>query len=197
MVKTASTMLPLGTFAPDFSLLNVDGRVVSLKDFPNAKGLLVAFICNHCPFVIHIRPEFAKFAREYQTKGLAIVAINSNDPATHPEDAPDKMKAEVESAGYSFPYLFDEGQSVAKAYRAACTPDLFLFNGSKRLVYRGQFDDSRPSNGLPVDGHHLRAACDAMLAGRPAPEPQRASIGCNIKWRAGNEPDYFTGVAAE
>lgn len=197
MVKTASTMLPLGTAAPDFSLPNVDGRSVSLKDFRGSKGLLVAFICNHCPFVIHIRPEFAKFAREYQAKGIAIVGINSNDATAYPADAPDKMKAEAESAGYSFPYLFDETQSVAKAYRAACTPDLFLFDGQQKLVYRGQFDDSRPTNGLPVTGSHLRAACDAVLAGRPIEEGQRPSIGCNIKWRPGNEPNYFTGQPAE
>ncbi len=197
MVKTASTMLPLGTLAPDFSLPNVNGRLVSLKDFPNPKGLLVAFICNHCPFVIHIRSEFAKFAREYQAKGIAIVAINSNDTAAHPDDSPDKMKAEAVSAKYSFPYLFDESQAVAKAYRAACTPDLFLFDGTKRLVYRGQFDDSRPTNGVPVTGSHLRAACDTILAGRAIEEGQRPSIGCNIKWRPGNEPNYFTGLSAE
>ena len=197
MVKTASTMLPLGTAAPDFSLSNVDGRVVSLKDFEGSKGLLVAFICNHCPFVVHIRPEFAKFAREYQAQGIAIVAINPNDAKAYPADAPDKMKAEAESAGYVFPYLFDETQSVAKAYRAACTPDLFLFDGSQRLVYRGQFDDSRPTNGVPVNGSHLRAACDAVLAGRVIEEGQRPSIGCNIKWRPGNEPNYFTGQPAE
>ena len=196
MVKTASTMLPLGTLAPDFSLPNVDGRLMSLKDFPNVKGLLVAFICNHCPFVIHIRAEFAKFAREYQANGIAVVAINSNDVAAHPSDSPEKMKAEVESVGYSFPYLFDETQATAKAYRAACTPDLFLFDGNKQLVYRGQFDDSRPSNGIPVTGSHLRAACDAVLAGQAIDE-QRASIGCNIKWRPGNEPNYFTGISAE
>ena len=197
MVKTASTMLPLGTAAPAFSLSNVDGRVVSLKDFEGSKGLLVAFICNHCPFVVHIRPEFAKFAREYQAQGIAIVAINPNDAKAYPADAPDKMNAEAESAGYVFPYLFDETQSVAKAYRAACTPDLFLFDGSQRLVYRGQFDDSRPTNGVPVNGSHLRAACDAVLAGRVIEEGQRPSIGCNIKWRPGNEPNYFTGQPAE
>lgn len=197
MVKTASTMLPLGTAAPDFSLPDVDERVVSLKDFRGSKGLLVAFICNHCPFVIHIRPEFAKFAREYQAKGIAIVAINSNDAAAYPDDAPDKMKTEVETAGYSFPYLFDETQSVAKAYRAACTPDFFLFDGHQKLVYRGQFDDSRPTNGLPVTGSHLRAACDAVLAGRPIEVGQRPSIGCNIKWRPDNEPNYFSGQPAE
>ena len=197
MVKTASTMLPLGTAAPDFSLPNVDGRVVSLKEFKGSKGLLVAFICNHCPFVVHLRAEFAKFAREYQAQGIAIVAINPNDAKAYPADAPDKMKAEAESAGYSFAYLFDESQSVAKAYRAACTPDLFLFDGSQRLVYRGQFDDSRPTNGVAVTGSQLRSACDAVLAGRAIEEGQRPSIGCNIKWRPGNEPNYFTGQPAE
>lgn len=197
MVKTASTMLPLGTAAPDFSLPNVDGRVVSLKDFRGSKGLLVAFICNHCPFVVHIRPEFAKFAREYQAKGIAIVGISSNDAAAYPADGPDKMKTEAASAGYEFPYLFDESQSVAKAYRAACTPDLFLFDGDQKLVYRGQFDDSRPTNGVPVTGSHLRAACDAVLAGKVIEEGQRPSIGCNIKWKPGNEPNYFTGQPAE
>lgn len=197
MVKTASTMLPLGTTAPDFSLPNTDGKIVSLKELKVTKGLLVAFICNHCPFVIHIREQFAKFAREYQAKGIAVVAINSNDAAAYPADAPDKMKSEAEAAGYSFPYLFDETQSAAKAYRAACTPDLFLFDGSKRLVYRGQFDDSRPTNGIAVTGSHLRAACDAVLAGRTIEEGQRPSIGCNIKWRPGNEPNYFTGQPAE
>jgi peroxiredoxin len=197
MVKTASTMLPLGTAAPDFSLPNVDGKPVSLKDFPGCQGLLVAFICNHCPFVVHIRSEFAKFAREYQAKGIAVVGINSNDAAAYPADAPDKMNAEVALAGYSFPYLHDATQSVAKAYRAACTPDLFLFDGSLRLVYRGQFDDSRPTNGIPVTGAHLRAACDAVLAGREIEDGQRPSIGCNIKWRPGNEPTYYTGQPAE
>lgn len=197
MVKTASTMLPLGTAAPDFSLPNVDGRIVSLKDFKGSKGLLVAFICNHCPFVVHIRPEFAKFAREYQAKGIAIVGISSNDAAAYPADGPDKMKAEAASAGYSFPYLFDETQSVAKDYRAACTPDLFLFDGDQKLVYRGQFDDSRPTNGVPVTGSHLRAACDSVLAGKAIEEGQRPSIGCNIKWKPGNEPNYFTGQPAE
>ena len=197
MVKTASTMLPLGTTAPDFSLPNVDGRVVSLKEFKGSKGLLVAVICNHCPFVVHLRAEFAKFAREYQAQGIAIVAINPNDAKAYPADAPDKMKAEAESAGYSFAYLFDESQSVAKAYRAACTPDLFLFDGSQRLVYRGQFDDSRPTNGVAVTGSQLRSACEAVLAGRAIEEGQRPSIGCNIKWRPGNEPNYFTGQPAE
>ena len=173
------------------------GRNVSLKEFKGSKGLLVAFICNHCPFVVHIRTEFSKFAREYQAKGIAIVGISSNDAAAFPADGPDKMKSEADSAGYEFPYLFDESQSVAKAYRAACTPDLFLFDGHQKLVYRGQFDDSRPTSGVPVTGTHLRAACDAVLAGKVIEEGQRPSIGCNIKWKPGNEPNYFTGQPAE
>jgi peroxiredoxin len=197
MVKTASTMLPLGTKAPDFSLPNVDGRTVSLNDCRGSRGTLVAFLCNHCPFVIHIRSEFARFAREYQTKGIGVVAINSNDSAAYPEDAPDKMAAEAAAAGYEFPYLFDETQSVAKSYRAACTPDFFLFDASLQLVYRGQFDASRPSNNIPVTGSDLRAACDAVIAGKPIAEGQRPSIGCNIKWKPGNEPNYFTGQPAE
>jgi peroxiredoxin len=197
MVKTASTMLPLGTKAPDFSLPNVDGRMVSLNDCRGSRGTLVAFLCNHCPFVIHIRSEFARFAREYQTKGIGVVAINSNDSAAYPEDAPDKMAAEAAAAGYEFPYLFDETQSVAKSYRAACTPDFFLFDASLQLVYRGQFDASRPSNNIPVTGSDLRAACDAVIAGKPIAEGQRPSIGCNIKWKPGNEPNYFTGQPAE
>jgi peroxiredoxin len=197
MVKTASTMLPLGTTAPDFSLPNVDGRMISLSDCRGSKGTLVAFICNHCPFVIHIRSEFARFAREYQAKGIGIVAINSNDSTMYPDDAPDKMAAEAAAAGYVFPYLFDETQSVAKSYRAACTPDLFLFDAALRLVYRGQFDSSRPSNNIPVTGSDLRAACDAVIAGQPIAEGQRPSIGCNIKWKPGNEPNYFTGQPAE
>lgn len=196
MVKTASTMLPLGTEAPSFCLPNVDGKLVSLSDFSSAKGLLVIFMCNHCPFVKHLRSALADFGREYQAKGLAIVGINSNDVTTHPDDGPSHMAAEHRSAGYTFPYLFDERQEVAKAYKAACTPDFFLFDGHRSLVYRGQFDASRPGNGKPVTGSDLRAAVDAMLAGKPALLEQRPSIGCNIKWIAGREPDYFTGQAA-
>lgn len=196
MVQTASTMLPLGSTAPDFSLPNIDGRTVSLADFADQPGLLVIFMCNHCPFVIHIRSELAKFAKEYQQKGLAIVGINSNDAASYPQDAPDKMKLEAEQVGYTFPYLYDETQKVAQAYRAACTPDFFLFDKDRKLVYRGQFDDSRPSTSLPVTGADLRKACDALLAGQPVPADQKPSIGCNIKWKPGNEPDYFTGQPA-
>ena len=193
MVKTASTMLPLGTKAPDFSLPNIDGKTVSLSDFSDKKGLLVIFMCNHCPFVIHLRKELAKFGKEYQAKGLGVVGISANDVSTHPADSPEKMAEEAKAAGYTFPYLYDESQEVAKAYGAACTPDFFLFDKSGKLVYRGQFDDSRPDSGIPVTGADMRAAADAVLAGKPVPEKQKPSIGCNIKWKAGKEPAYFTG----
>ena len=191
MVATPSTMLALGTPLPAFSLPDFDGRIVSSSDFGQAPALLVAFICQHCPFVRHIRSEFSRFAREYQTRGLAIVAINSNDIDAFPQDAPDGMREESRSAGYVFPYLFDESQAVAKLYRAACTPDLFLFDSSRHLVYRGQFDDSRPRAATPITGRDIRAAADAVLESRPVPAAQRPSIGCNIKWKPGNEPDYF------
>ncbi|MBI1312778.1 redoxin domain-containing protein [bacterium] len=195
MVKTASTMLPLGTKAPDFSLPNVDGRPVSLSDFAGKKGLLVVFMCNHCPFVKHLRSDLAAFGTEYQAKELGVVGISSNDVVSFPDDSPEKMKVEAAEAGYTFPYLYDATQSVAKAYKAACTPDFFLFDGDMTLAYRGQFDDSRPGNGKPVTGADLRAACDAVLAGRPVPVEQTPSIGCNIKWI--DAPEYFTGEAAE
>jgi peroxiredoxin len=195
MVKTASTMINLGTQAPDFSLTNVDGKLVSRTDF-TSRPLLVVFMCNHCPFVIHIRKALQEFAAEYQGKGLAIVGISSNDVVAYPQDGPDRMKVEASSAGYSFPYLFDGTQEVAKAYRAACTPDIFLFDKGHGLAYRGQFDASRPGNGLPVTGADLRAAADAVLAGKTVSSEQRPSIGCNIKWKAGSEPDYFTGISA-
>ena len=194
MVKTASTMLPLGSDAPDFSLPNVDGSTVSLSDFADSP-LLVIFMCNHCPFVIHLRSELASFGDEYLAKGLKIVGISSNDVETHPQDSPEKMKEEAASAGYNFPYLYDESQEAAKAYHAACTPDFFLFDKDHKLVYRGQFDDSRPDSGIPVTGADLKAACDAVLAGDPVEEDQKPSIGCNIKWKAGNAPSYFTGQA--
>lgn len=197
MVKTASTMLQIGTRAPDFSLPNVDGTTVSRADFADARGLLVIFMCNHCPFVIHLRDALVQFADEYREKGLAIVGINSNDVTTHPDDSPERMAEEAKAHGYRFPYLFDETQEAAKAYRAACTPDFFLFDRDQKLVYRGQFDDSRPGNGVPITGADMRAACDAVLAGQPVPEQQKPSIGCNIKWKAGSEPEYFTGVPAE
>ena len=197
MVKTASTMLELGTSAPDFSLPNVDGTTVSLSDFAGAPGLLVIFMCNHCPFVIHLRDELVKFADEYRQKGLAIVGISANDITTHPDDSPEKMAEFAREHGVTFPYLYDESQGTAQAYKAACTPDFFLFDSEQKLVYRGQFDDSRPGNDVPVTGADLRAACEAVLAGQPVPTTQKRSIGCNIKWKAGSEPEYFTGVAAE
>ena len=196
MVRTASTMLPLASAAPNFSLQNVDGKTVSLRDFADKPALLVVFMCNHCPFVIHLRSDLAKFAKEYQAKGLAIVGISSNDVDAYPQDGPELMKAEHKNAGYTFPYLYDGDQSVAKAYNAACTPDFFLFDKGRKLVYRGQFDDSRPKTDIPITGADLRAACDAVLAGGPITAEQKPSIGCNIKWKAGSEPKYFTGVAA-
>ena len=184
-------MLPLGTTAPDFRLPDTNGKTVSLADFKGQPALLVIFMCNHCPYVKHIRAGLAQLAHDYLPRGAAIVGINSNDVAKYLDDSPAKMAAEVKSAGYLFPYLYDESQAVAKAYRAACTPDIYLFDKSHKLVYRGQFDDSRPGNGIPVTGKDLRAALDAALEGRPVPANQKASMGCNIKWKAGNEPDYF------
>jgi peroxiredoxin len=186
-----STMLALGTNAPDFELPDVtSGRTVSLSDFDDRKALLVTFICRHCPYVKHVRDELARLGRDFADSELAIVAISSNDPTEYPEDAPQSLAEEAREAGYAFPYLFDETQEVAKAYTAACTPDFFLFDADRALVYRGQLDDSRPSNGLPVTGEDLRAAIEAVLSGEPVSDDQRASIGCSIKWRAGNEPAY-------
>lgn len=191
MAAVSSTMLELGTSAPDFSLLDTSGKQRSLANFKDAPALLVVFMCNHCPYVKHIRSAFAAFAREYQPKGLAIVGINANDVSTHPDDSPEKMAQEVEAVGYTFPYLYDETQQVAKRYRAACTPDFFLFDNKRELAYRGQFDDSRPGNNAPVTGRDLRAAANAVLKnGAPSPD-QKPSMGCNIKWKPGNEPDYF------
>jgi peroxiredoxin len=191
MAAVNSTMLPLGTVAPDFRLPTPDGRMVARDDFKDAPALLVMFICNHCPYVKHIRSGLAAFGRDYAPRGLAIAAINSNDVASYPDDRPEKMAAEARAAGYGFPYLFDESQVVAQAYRAACTPDFFLFDRDRRLVYRGQFDDSRPGNSRPVTGADLRAAVDAVLADRPLPSDQRPSIGCSIKWKPGAAPDYM------
>jgi peroxiredoxin len=192
MAETPSTMVALGTSAPDFSLPEpATGRTVELSDFSSAPALLVVFLSNHCPFVKHLADAFAAFSSEYAERGLAVVGINGNDVGSYPDDSPEKMVEEVARRGYIFPYLFDERQEVAKAYGAACTPDFFLFGADRSLAYRGQFDASRPSLELPVTGADLRAACDAVLAGQAAPEPQRPSVGCNIKWRAGNEPDWF------
>lgn len=190
MALTPSTMLPLGTPAPEFSLLDTEGRRTRRDDFKGAKGLLVLFICNHCPYVKHINEGLVAFARDYMPKGLAIVAISSNDAAKYPDDAPQKMAEYKIKLGYPFPYLYDEQQLVAKAYRAACTPDIYLFGPDMKLAYRGQFDASRPGNGRPVTGADLRAAADALLAGRPLSAEQAPSMGCNIKWKPGNEPDY-------
>jgi peroxiredoxin len=192
MVKTASTMLPLGTKAPDFSLPNVDGRIVSLGDFAGADALVVVFLCNHCPYVKHIADALSQVAREYQSRGAAFVGISSNDVAGYPQDSPEQMAIEAETRGYVFPYLYDETQRVAQAYRAACTPDFFLFDRQQQLVYRGQFDASRPGSDIPVTGEDLRRALDAVLNGTPVPADQTPSIGCNIKWRDGLEPDYFS-----
>lgn len=192
MVRTASTMMPLGNEAPDFSLPDVvSGRVVRRDDFRGQKGLLVIFMCNHCPYVKHVASALAALTSEFMKKGIAVVGISSNDVATHPDDGPEPMKAEAAAQGYVFPYLFDETQAVAQAYRAACTPDFFLFDGQLKLVYRGQMDDTRPKQGSIATGADLRAAMDALLAGQSIAEPQKPSIGCNIKWKAGHEPEYF------
>ena len=191
MVDTPSTMAPLGTQAPSFTLPDTEGKIVSLDDYKGAPALLVVFLCNHCPFVNHILQHLVGLAREYQQRGVGIVGISSNDISHYPDDSPEKM-AELSSAlGFSFPYLYDESQQVAKAYGAACTPDFYLFDGEGRLVYRGQMDDSRPGNGKPVTGADLRAAMDAVLEGRPVSDDQKPSLGCNIKWKPGNAPDYF------
>jgi peroxiredoxin len=192
MAKTPSTMLELGTKAPEFNLRDtVTGRMLSLADFRGKKGLLVMFICNHCPFVIHVREKLAEIGRVYPERGLAVVGISANDVSTHPQDGPEAMKKEAAAAGYEFPYLYDETQSVAKAYAAACTPDFFLFDGDLKLVYRGQLDDSRPGSNVPVTGKDLLAAMDALLAGHAVTEKQKPSLGCNIKWKKGNEPEYY------
>ncbi len=190
MVRTLSTMMELGTKAPDFALPDTDGKTVHRSDF-EGQPLLVMFICNHCPFVKHVADELAQLGRDYQSKGVGIVAINSNDVANYPDDSPEKMKQEKQQRGYPFPYLFDEDQSVAKSYTAACTPDLFLFDKNHELVYRGQLDDSRPDSDIPVTGKDVRAALDAVLAGERPSEDQKPSMGCNIKWKKGNEPEYF------
>ncbi len=191
MALTPSTMLALGTKAPAFSLPDaVSGKTITLDTFKGKRALLVMFICNHCPYVQHVRGQLASLGRDYSEKGLGFVAISANDVVNYPDDSPNKMAAEAKAAGYSFPYCHDETQQVARAYRAACTPDFFLFDGDRQLVYRGQLDDSRPGNGLPVTGMDLRPAIDETLAGRQVSREQKPSIGCNIKWKAGNEPRY-------
>ena len=193
MAKTLSTMLELGTAAPDFSLPDVvSGETVSLNGLAVKKGLLVMFICRHCPFVKHVEQELAQIGIDYESKDFGIVAISANDPAESPDDTPESLKEMAEQLGFRFPFLHDESQETAKAYSAACTPDFFLFDRSRKLVYRGQLDDSRPDSGKPVTGRDLRAAIDAVLADQPVSPDQRASIGCNIKWKCGNEPSYIS-----
>jgi len=192
MAAVHSTMLELGTEAPDFSLPDTTSdKTVSLQDYKGKKGVLVLFISNHCPYVKLIKKELARFASDYSDKGIDVIAIASNDVQNYPDDRPEKMKEDAEEFGYTFPYLYDETQEVAKAYKAACTPDLFLFDGEMTLYYRGQFDDARPKNEIKPTGKDLREATDLLLEGKPAPEIQKPSIGCNIKWKEGNEPAYF------
>ncbi len=191
MVRTPSTMLPLGTVAPDFSLPNVDGRIMNFADAAGHRGTLVMFICNHCPFVKHVADQLATLGRDCMGQGVGVVAISANDVSLHPADSPEQMVREAEDRGYVFPYLYDETQEVAKEYHAACTPDFYLFDANRRLVYRGQLDASRPGNEIPVTGGDLRAAITTLLTGRPPVADQIPSLGCNIKWKAGNEPPYF------
>jgi peroxiredoxin len=199
MALTPSTMLlELGTPAPDFRLPDtVTGKTISLSSFAGKPALLVMFICRHCPYVVHVKDELARLGKEYQGKNVGMAAISANDPATHPDDAPDKLAEMARSLGFTFPFCFDETQDVAKAYTAACTPDFFLFDGDRKLVYRGQLDDSRPGNGRPLNGKDLRAAIDAVLAGKSVSLDQRASIGCNIKWKKGNEPQWGQAPSAK
>lgn len=192
MAAVNSTMLPLGTPAPDFTLPDPRGGIFSLSQYDGSPAFLIMFICNHCPYVLHLRRDIARLGSEYQERGVAVFAINSNDVEKYPADSPEKMKLEAQDAGYTFPYLYDETQSIAKAYRAACTPDFFVFDKHRLLAYRGQFDEARPGNQVTVTGSDLRAALDSVLDGeRIIDDVQKPSIGCNIKWKPGNEPDYF------
>lgn len=192
MAMVESTMLPLGTAAPAFALPSVvSGEIITLDTFADDPALLVMFICRHCPFVKHVEQELARIGKDYIAQGLGIVAISANSLQTHPQDGPEHLKTQAEEVGFTFPYCFDETQAVAKAYTAACTPDFFVFDQAKTLVYRGQLDDSRPSNGVPVTGQDLRVALDAVLAGQAMTGPQKPSVGCNIKWAPGNAPTYF------
>lgn len=189
MAVESTKDMPLGSAAPDFALPDtISGRTIRLADYAASPALLVTFICNHCPYVIHVRPSLVQFAREYQPRGLAVVAISANDPQTHPQDGPEQMTVEAKESGFTFPYLFDQTQQTAKAYHAACTPEFYLFDSERRLVYRGRFDASRPNSQVPVTGAELRAAADAVLARRPVPADQKPSVGCSIKWRPGNAP---------
>jgi peroxiredoxin len=195
MVRTASTMLPLGTTAPDFSLLNtLDGTMVCRDDFMGKAGLLVIFMCNHCPYVKHVASALSELSSQYLAQNLGIVGISSNDVTAYPDDGPEQMKVEAQTQGYKFPYLYDQSQAVAQAYHAACTPDFYLFDAQFKLIYRGQMDDTRPKQGQVATGQDLRVAIDALLAGQALPSVQKPSIGCNIKWRPGNEPKYFNSA---
>jgi peroxiredoxin len=189
MAVESSKDLPLGTRAPDFALPDtVSGRTIRLGDYAASPALLVAFICNHCPYVQHIRAAFVEFAREFQPRGLAVVAISANDPEAYPQDSPEQMAIEAKKSGFTFPYLFDRTQQTAKAYQAVCTPEFYLFDAAQRLVYRGRFDASRPNSQVPITGSELRTAAEAVLAGRQPAADQKPSIGCGIKWRPGNAP---------
>jgi len=192
MVLTPSTMLDLETQAPDFRLLDVvSGQIISLASFQDKTALLLMFICCHCPFVKHIEQEISRLSQDYQHKSLGIIAISTNDASKYPDDSPENMKFMAQKLRFNFPFCYDEAQEVAKSYTAACTPDFFLYNNSRKLVYRGQLDDSRPSNQIPVTGADLRRAIDCLLDQKIIDFPQKPSIGCNIKWKLGNEPDYF------
>ena len=197
MALTPSTMLALGTTAPAFRLPDaVSGKTISLETFAGTRALLVMFICRHCPYVVHVREELARLGQDYAARGIGIVAISANDAAGYPDDAPDQLKAMAKELTFTFPFCYDERQDVAKAYTAACTPDFFLFDANRALVYRGQLDESRPGNGKPLNGADLRAAIDAVLADKAVSAAQRPSLGCNIKWKPGNEPDYFRSKTA-
>lgn len=191
MARTESTMLALGTRAPEFMLPDTEGKLASLEQYADKHAVLVVFMCNHCPFVKHVADVFGEFARKCMARSVAVIAISSNDAEAYPADGPAAMREEYMARGYSFPYLYDETQEIAKAYHAACTPDFYLFDSERRLYYRGQFDDSRPGNNRPVTGADLQSAVDDLLAGKPPPAEQKPSLGCNIKWRAGNEPAYY------
>jgi peroxiredoxin len=191
MAATPSTMLALGTPAPDFKLPDVVSRkTISLRTFAGKKGLLVMFLSRHCPYVQHVKDELARIGKEYGGRGIGMVAVSANDVSGYPDDAPERLKEMAEESGFTFPYCYDESQETARAFSAACTPDFFLFDNKRKLVYRGELDDSRPGNNIPVTGRELRAALEAVLAGKPAPEEQKPSLGCNIKWKPGNEPHY-------
>lgn len=193
MAATPSTMLALGTPAPDFRLPDtVSGRTIGLDDVAGEHGTLVMFVCNHCPYVKHVRDELARIGDEFPPRGIGVVAISANDAGRYPQDGPEAMRAEAQAAGYAFPYLYDESQRTARAYQASCTPDFFLFGADRRLAYRGQLDASRPGNGVPVTGEDLRRAMVSLVEGRPVPMEQTPSIGCNIKWKPGNAPEHAT-----